>query len=506
MRTVPELRTDHRACGKGHTVHRTPKLLVVSFEIAFALIAVLATGGSAAAQPVATGLALDRFDPAERGSEWFALDTLDLRGRVRPAIGADLDWGHKPLVLYDVNDRPVGSVVGDQLFVHAGASLVLWDRLRLGFNLPIAIVQTGDGATLRGVTYPAPGAPQIGDIRLGADVRLFGRYRSAFTLAAGASIYLPTGSRSDYTSDGVVRAVIPHVNAAGELGVFVYSAKLGFELRRSQIVAGERFGDDFQFGAAAGARLASGRLVIGPELYGSTVVEGGAFRTAGTPLELLFGLHYQFVRDWRAGVGFGPGIVRGDGAPLFRALASIEWAPAYRDGDRRDGDHRGGDHRGGERRDMEDRDHDGVPDAYDACPDKPGRRSDDPRKNGCPRVRIEERQIKITEEIKFRTDSAEILPESDGLLFEVRDTINAHPGISKVRVEGHTDAVGDPGYNRELSQRRAEAVSSWLVAHGVDRSRLSSVGVGEARPIDTNATEAGRHNNRRVEFHIVEGR
>jgi outer membrane protein OmpA-like peptidoglycan-associated protein len=489
---------------KGQSVHRTQLPIV-----AFALVALLCGARSAAAQPVARGLALDRFDPAERGSEWFVLDSLDLRGRVRPAIGVDLDWGHKPLVLYDVNDHPVGSVVSDQLFVHAGASLVLFDRVRVGFNLPIAIAQSGDGATLAGVTYPAPGGPQIGDLRLGADVRIVGRYRSPFTLAAGVNLYLPTGSREDYTSDGVVRAVLPHVNAAGEIGAFVYAAKLGFEVRRSQIVAGERLGDDFQFGIAAGARLANDKLVLGPELYGSTVVEGGAFRTAGTPLEVLFGLHYQFAPDWRAGAGFGPGIVRGDGAPLFRAVASIEWSPAYRDGDHHGGDHgdgdrRGGDHRGGDGR-YQDSDRDGVPDADDACPDKPGRRSSDPKKNGCPRVRVEERQIKITEEIKFKTDSAELLPESDGLLFEVRDSINAHPEIHRVRVEGHTDNVGDSQYNRDLSQRRAQAVSAWLAEHGVDRSRLQSAGLGETRPIDTNATEAGRHNNRRVEFHIVEG-
>jgi outer membrane protein OmpA-like peptidoglycan-associated protein len=485
-----------KARRKGQSVHRIQKLPLV----AFALVALLGSARSAAAQPIATGLALDRFDPAERGSEWFALDSLDLRGRVRPAVGVDLDWGHKPLVLYDAGGREVGSVVSDQLFVHAGASLVLFDRVRVGFNLPIAIVQSGDGATLAGITYPAPGAPQIGDLRLGADVRVVGRYGSPFTLAAGANLYLPTGSRDDYTSDGVVRAVIPHVNASGEIGAFVYAAKLGFELRRSQIVGGERLGDDFQFGVAAGARLARDRLVLGPELYGSTVVEGGAFRTAGTPLELIFGVHYQFASDWRAGAGFGPGIVRGDGAPLFRALASIEWAPAYRDAD-----HHGGNQRRDDSR-YEDADHDGIADAYDACPDKPGRRSSDPRRNGCPRVRVEERQIKITEEIKFKTDSAELLPESDGVLFEVRDTLNAHPEIRRVRVEGHTDNVGDPQYNRELSQRRAEAVAAWLVEHGVDRGRLQSAGVGEARPLDTNATEAGRHNNRRVEFHIVDGR
>jgi outer membrane protein OmpA-like peptidoglycan-associated protein len=472
-----------------------PRIRKLPLVAALAL-SLLAAAGSAAAQPVATGLALDRFDPAERGSEWFVLDTLDLRGSGRPALGLDLDWAHKPLLLYDANGHEVADVVRDQFFVHLGGSLVLWDRVRFGVNLPIALVQNGDGAALAGVTYPRPTSPQVGDLRLGADVRLVGRYRSPFTLAAGASLYVPTGSQNDYTGDGEVRAVVPHVNASGELGVFAYAAKLGFELRRSEVLAGTRLGDEFLFGAAVGLRLAHGKLLLGPELYGSTVVEGGAFRTSGTPLEALLGGHYQFARDWRAGIGFGPGIVRGDGAPLFRAVASIEWAPAYERHPDRDRD-----------RDLGgDRDGDGVPDAYDACPDTPGRHTDDPRSNGCPRVRIEARQIKITEQVKFKTDSAEILPESDGVLTEVRDTMRAHPEIRKVRVEGHTDATGNPGYNKELSQRRAEAVSDWLERHGIERNRLHSAGFGEERPIDTNATEAGRRNNRRVEFHIVEGK
>ena len=445
--------------------------LVVAFAVALALLGV---GRSATAQPVATGLALDRFDPAERGSEWFVLDTLDLRGSVRPALGADFDWGHKPLILYDANGNQLGSVVSDQVFAHLGGSLVLWNRLRLGFNLPLAVAQSGDGAALAGVAYPPPTSPALGDLRLGADVRLVGEYRSPFTLALGASLYLPTGSQNDYTSDGVVR-VLPHVNGAGEFGAFVYAAKLGFEWRRSEIVGGVRLGDDFQFGAAAGARLAGGKLVLGPELYGSTVVEGGAFRTGATPLEALLGLHYQFVEDWRLGVGFGPGIVRGDGAPLFRAVASIEWAPAYH-------------HHAGHREDE----------------DKDRRRG--ARREGPRRVRIEQHQIKISEQIKFRSESAEILPESDGVLFEVRDTLYEHPEIRHVRVEGHTDSSGDPGYNKELSQRRAEAVSAWLAQHGIDAGRLSGVGFGEEHPIDTNATEQGRRNNRRVEFHIVESR
>jgi outer membrane protein OmpA-like peptidoglycan-associated protein len=122
-------------------------------------------------------------------------------------------------------------------------------------------------------------------------------------------------------------------------------------------------------------------------------------------------------------------------------------------------------------------------------------------------VRIEQQQIKIAEQVKFRTDSAEILPESDEVLRGVAGEIKRHPAIKKVRVEGHTDNVGGTAYNQELSQRRAEAVSNWLAQRGgVERDRLVSVGMGESRPIETNATEEGRRNNRRVEFHIVEGR
>ena len=58
--------------------------------------------------------------------------------------------------------------------------------------------------------------------------------------------------------------------------------------------------------------------------------------------------------------------------------------------------------------------------------------------------------------------------------------------------------------NVTLSQRRAAAVLEWLVDKGIERNRLVSQGLGPDKPIDDNDTEAGRQNNRRVEFHIVE--
>jgi outer membrane protein OmpA-like peptidoglycan-associated protein len=73
-------------------------------------------------------------------------------------------------------------------------------------------------------------------------------------------------------------------------------------------------------------------------------------------------------------------------------------------------------------------------------------------------------------------------------------------------VEGHTDITGDAGYNKIIAENRAEAVRNYLVAQGVDASRLSIISFGSEKPVDTNATPEGRSKNRRVVVRIVPGK
>lgn len=89
---------------------------------------------------------------------------------------------------------------------------------------------------------------------------------------------------------------------------------------------------------------------------------------------------------------------------------------------------------------------------------------------------------------------------------------NALDGVSMVlkeynktviEVAGHTDSSGSDQYNQQLSQRRATAVASYLGSHGVNNQRLITVGAGEAHPVASNDSEAGRAQNRRVEMTIV---
>jgi OmpA-OmpF porin, OOP family len=151
-----------------------------------------------------------------------------------------------------------------------------------------------------------------------------------------------------------------------------------------------------------------------------------------------------------------------------------------------------------------DRDKDGIPNDTDACPDEPGPSNPDPKKNGCPQAVVKNNQIVILDQVKFATGSARILPASTPILDAVLKVLNDHPEIKEVSIEGHTDNRGKPAMNKKLSAGRAASVVSWLVTKGIDKARLSSVGYGQERPIDSNETDEGRQNNRRVEFHIVE--
>ena len=314
-----------------------------------------------------------------------------------------------------------------------------------------------------------------------------------------------------------------------------------------------------QVAGAIGLRPVEG-LLLGAELLAATTAKSDLlFKKRSTPIEPLFGVHFD-TGTLRAGIGASPGgLTNATGSPRARFLARIELAPAAPEAAPpppppapADGDG------------------DGVLDRDDACPQEVGVTSDDrsrhgcpapadrdgdgvrrqrrrlPRRprskerrprdqrlrrqrrrrrprpqgrlpddgraahaeaarNGCPLVEVAKEQIRIREQVQFAVNKATIEPASTELLQAIATVLREHPEIKKVRVEGHTDDRGQPARNKALSRRRADAVVRWLVKEGkIEASRLESEGVGSERPLGENETEEGRQANRRVELHIVD--
>ncbi|WP_051686824.1 OmpA family protein [Microbulbifer sp. HZ11] len=142
-----------------------------------------------------------------------------------------------------------------------------------------------------------------------------------------------------------------------------------------------------------------------------------------------------------------------------------------------------------------DDDGDGVLNQNDRCPNTlPGAEVDE---FGC----VVADQTITLENIQFEFNSAKLTPRAETALDMVVQSLRSQPN-TLVEVAGHTDSQGNDGYNLRLSGQRAESVRRYLVSRGVNTSRITAKGYGETKPVASNATEAGRAQNRRVELNF----
>ena len=103
--------------------------------------------------------------------------------------------------------------------------------------------------------------------------------------------------------------------------------------------------------------------------------------------------------------------------------------------------------------------------------------------------------------ILFDTDSYALRYEASRDLDRVVEILLNYQE-TVITVAGHTDSVGNEGYNQRLSEYRAQSVANYLVSRGVPQQRIRAVGYGESMPIASNSNESGRQRNRRVELDI----
>ncbi|WP_437569667.1 OmpA family protein [Sorangium sp. So ce542] len=332
-------------------------------SLAAALAALAAVPALARAQdaPVKPdGMALSRFVPAPAGDRMFSVPSPFAPGHLTPHVMLMADYASNPLVLRRARDgAEIGAVVSDQLTFRLNASLPLWNKVSLDLDAPLTALQSGENPNGGGREFASPSGAELGDLRLGARVQLYGTYHDPLQLAVGAYLWLPTGAADSFVSDGSVRAM-PYLAAGGRLDRLVWSSSVGTELRRSQSFGGVAQGTMLTLGGGVGFLALDDRLQVGPELTTAMVLEDISSRSINA--ELLLDARYRFLPFLEAGVGVGPGLTSGIGTPDLRVVAMAAFTPEQPpDGDR-----------------------DGIPDPEDACPKVAGERSADPRKHGCP--------------------------------------------------------------------------------------------------------------------------
>lgn len=345
--------------------------------------------GASTANAQSRGAATGWAEVSEPGGDFYFTESLDLRGVLRPSAGVLVDYSYPPATVRGAQ------LVRDRVAMHLRGTLVIGDRLRIGASMPAVAFQHGNDLVDGGsVILRAGERAAFGDLRLTSDVRVFGTYTKRIRGAVGLAVTLPTGSRDQYTSDGVVK-VAPRIMLAGNFHDLVGAVKVGMTFRTATPdFAGRELAHDAFFAASAGIKV-NDRFVLGPEILGTATITGAnALSKRSFPVELLLGGRVRIADDFQLGSSIGGTVTSADGAPSLRVLALAEWTPdpcVDKDGDgicatedacpMVDGVRTGDPRTNGC---PLDRDRDGVPDRVDRCPDTAGPRREDAAHSGCP--------------------------------------------------------------------------------------------------------------------------
>jgi outer membrane protein OmpA-like peptidoglycan-associated protein len=154
---------------------------------------------------------------------------------------------------------------------------------------------------------------------------------------------------------------------------------------------------------------------------------------------------------------------------------------------------------------LQDADRDGFLGADDHCPNEAEVKNGFEDTDGCPDElpQAVKNFMGVIAGIEFDTGKAEIRPSSATALEKALSVLTEYPSL-RIEITGHTDSKGAREKNLDLSQQRADSVREYLIARGIQPSRVQSKGAGPDVPLTTNDTLAGRQKNRRIEFRVVE--
>ncbi|MBE2248825.1 MAG: OmpA family protein [Myxococcus sp.] len=528
-------------------------------RIAAGLIVACLSTAAWADEPFARGFDAVPLKLTTTANSGLQLDGAELQPKRSWQLQALLDLNFGVMAL-KLGDQRLGDLLPFRTDLRIGGSYQLLDRLEVGGELPITLVNVNAFSLLREQGFPQE-APRV--VGLGAP-RAIGRLQilrqSEFpivSLAAVLEARIPIGDGFSFMSDrGFV--VSPRLAAERRFGPVRVLANAGWRFRTAPGQYLNLYvGHEFLMGGGAIVELPNFGKLTGNSLLAEVNLATPAeapftFRDAEalkTPLELMLGARSTVAKNWSVLLALGRGLGQsGYGREAFRVVFGVRFehiAQPDQDGDgipdTADGcpnepeDKDGVEDEDGcpEFEQIIDSDHDGVPDTADGCPEVPGPAGLDgcpdkdgdqipdiadkcpdqmgpPELDGCPPpeedepVVLESERLRIKNQILFEFGSNKIDPSSFPMLDGVAKVLTLNPKVGPVLIEGHTDNVGPRDFNIDLSRRRAKAVEDYLIAKGIDKKRLRSDGFGFDRPIVPNDTPINRAKNRRTEFRLME--
>lgn len=458
-----------------------------------ALIALLALPGRAAATP---GVGVDQYRPPASSDDGLATQTPQVGRHLTLDARMLLDYARKPLV-FETARGDAGStqvaLVRDQLRLWLSGSISLFDRLQLFAGLPLDLLFQGSAL---GQQPTATGAG-VGDLLLGARGFIWGN--EIFRLGAQLSLGLPTAKDADATpkvaGDSGVTA-LPTLLSELSMGSLRLSLEAGMRVRQSVSLPAVKLRDQLLFAAALRLPLASERLWLSAEVFGSTLSADLGKRQT-TMVEALLGARLRVADDFRIGLAGSKGLTRGYGVPELRVLLSLAWLPSLAARAQPEPERTPEVAADSEQTPVAaapvvqptaaapeptgpaDLDHDGWNDETDACPALAAAGSQD----GCPELISYDQAtglLGLRPPPSFRSGTAQLQPRSVNALANLASALAAQRRLH-VLVTSHLD----PRQRRQpagLGADRARALGQWLVEHGAQSEQLELYDCGSARP------------------------
>lgn len=400
------------------------------------------------------------FKPAVDGGEYITVYGAQNLRAWQGNVGMHYDFSKDPLQFKgfgDVtgNDNVISGLHVLNIFMALGIN----DWFEVGVDIPIVLLN--DFTTDDFLALPDSGGG-MGDIFLMTKFRVINPDKSGFGFALMPFMTLPSGDVERYTGNGAVTGGLMAIVDGSFNERFHIALNAGVEVRDNVIRNNVQVDDRLLYGLGMNYKVSPNFHVIA-EAFGKTNLFNSINRSGESPLEAGGGLRY-LLGDSGVSLDLGGsmGLINGIGSPQYRVNAGVKWVSA------------------------------GVKDCPECPPPAPP-----------PDPRIQGDQIVIWGKIFFDTDSTEIKTMSNQILDEVAEVMTSNPFLDLVEIQGHTDIRGGAKYNRELSQKRAEEVKTYLTSKGVESSRLMAKGYGSDVPLASNDTKEGMSQNRRVEFHIV---